>query len=217
VAYVNLPSTGTPLGLYRMIAQFYGLPIGHRETEARLEGMVQHAINKCRTELLVIDDVHNLKYGGAHSRKVSAAIRRLGDDIDCPILLTGIGLERTNLLSGPEGAQIAERYRSAEMVSYENENSKAWQMLVTSLVRLLPLFGNNHHGLKSLTDELHELTSGRIGTLNSILSRIALDLIDANDPEHEIITRGMANAKAAEIAEENRFKSAIRRAAKNDP
>lgn len=215
VAYVNLPSTGTPLGLYRMIAQFYGLPIGPRETEARLEGMVQHAINKCRTELLVIDDVHNLKYGGAHSRKVSAAIRRLGDDIDCPILLTGIGLERTNLLSGPEGAQIAERYRSAEMVSYENENSKAWQMLVKSLVRLMPLFGDNNQGLTSLTAELHELANGRIGTLNSILSRIALDLIDANDPEHEIITSGMAKAKAAEIAEENRFKSAIRRAAYN--
>lgn len=215
VAYVNLPSTGTPLGLYRMIAQFYGLPIGHRETEARLEGMVQHAINQCRTELLVIDDVHNLKYGGAHSRKVSAAIRRLGDDIDCPILLTGIGLERTNLLSGPEGAQIAERYRSAEMVSYENENSKAWQMLVKSLVGSMPLFGDNNEGLRSLTAELHELTCGRIGTLNSILSRIALDLIDADDPEREVITRRMAKAKAAEIAEENRFKSAIRRGAGN--
>jgi hypothetical protein len=78
---------------------------------------------------------------------------------------------------------------------------------------LLPLFGDNNQGLTSLAGELHKLTYGRIGTLNSILSRIALDLIDANDPEREIITRGMAEAKADEIAEENRFKSAIRRAA----
>ncbi|MDQ0825574.1 Cdc6-like AAA superfamily ATPase [Arthrobacter sp. B2I5] len=213
VAYVNLPSTGTPLGLYRMIAQFYGLPIGHRETEARLEGMVQHAINDCRTELLVIDDVHNLKYGGAHSRKVSAAIRRLGDDIDCPILLIGIGLQNTNLLSGPEGAQIAERYRVAEMVSYEKRSSKGWKMLVSSLVSSMPLFGENQLGLKALGADLHTLTNGRIGALNSLVSRAALDLIDLRKPEDEVLTFGIAKDKAAEIAEESLFKSAMRRGA----
>ncbi|MDT0168871.1 TniB family NTP-binding protein [Pseudarthrobacter sp. BRE9] len=213
VAYVNLPSTGTPLGLYRMIAQFYGLPIGQRETEARLEGMVQQAINTCKTELLVIDDVHNLKYGGAHSRKVSAAIRRLGDDIDCPILLAGIELQKTNLLEGPEGAQIAARYRAADMVSYEDKNSTGWQMLVTRLVRSMPLFGNNQCRLKTLSASLHELTNGRIGVLNSLVSRVALDLIDAGNPEGEVLTRGMAEAKAAEIAEEGLFKAAIRHGA----
>ncbi|MGY3320764.1 TniB family NTP-binding protein [Arthrobacter sp. TE12232] len=210
VAYVNLPSTGTPLGLYRMISHFYGLPIGKRETEATLEGMVQHAINQCRTELLVIDDVHNLKYGGAHSLKVSAAIRRLGDDINCPILLTGIALERTNILIDLEGAQIYERYRSAEMASYKRKNSIPWRKLVKGLIDTMPLFGNNQQGLAALAAELHDLTKGRIGDLNSILSRVTLDLIDADDPENEVISRGLAQAKAAEIAEENRFKSVIR-------
>lgn len=213
VAYVNLPSTGTPLGLYRMLAQFYGLPIGKRETEAMMEGMVQHAINQCRTELLVIDDVHNLKYGGPHSRKVSAAIRRLGDDIDCPILLTGIALERTNLLSDQEGAQIYERYRSAAMASYEKRDSTAWRRLVKGFVDTLPLFGNNQRNLPALAKELHTLTNGRIGDLNSILTRVALDLIDADDPEAEVVNNRLAAAKAAEITEENRFKSFIHREA----
>lgn len=211
VSYVNLPSTGTPLGLYRMIAQFYGLPMGRRETEATLEGMIQHAINQCRTELLVIDDVHNLKYGGAHSPKVSAAIRRLGDDINCPILLTGIGLERTHLLNGQEGAQIYERYRSAKMISYEKSHSKGWRMLVTGLVDAMPLLGNNHQNLAALAADLHALARGRIGDLNSIVSRVTLDLIDAEDAEREVVTRGLAEIKATEIFEENRFKSAIRR------
>lgn len=210
VAYVNLPSTGTPLGLYRMLAEFYGLPIGKRETEATLEHMVQHAVNRCRTELLVIDDVHNLKYGGAHSRKVSAAIRRLGDDIDCPILLAGIALEKTNLLIDREGAQIYERYRSAEMASYETRRSVAWRKLVKGLIDELPLFGDNQPGRIALAAELFDLAKGRIGNLNSILSRVTLDLIDADDPEREVITSGLAQRKAAEITEENRFKDATR-------
>lgn len=210
VAYVNLPTTGTPLGLYRMLAEFYGLPIGKRETEATLEHMVQHAINRCRTELLVIDDVHNLKYGGPHSRKVSAAIRRLGDDIDCPILLTGIALESTNLLLDGEGAQIYERYRSAQMASYEKKSSVSWRKLVMGLMDQLPLFGDNQPGRTRLAAELHDLAKGRIGNLNSILSRVTLDLIDADGPEEEVITSGLAQSKAAEIIKEDRFKEAIR-------
>lgn len=213
VAYVNLPSSGTPVGLYRMLAQFYGLPIGKRETEATLEGMVQHAINRCRTELLVIDDVHNLKYGGPHSPKVSAAIRRLGDDINCPILLIGIDLEHTNLLIEQEGAQIYERYRSAQMISYGKSHSKGWRRLVTVLVNSMPLFGNNSQGIGALAVHLHTLANGRIGDLNSIVSRAALDLIEAGDAEREVITRGLAEAKAAEITKETRFKTAIRREA----
>jgi hypothetical protein len=211
VAYVNLPSTGTPVGLYRMLAQFYGLPIGKRETEATLEGMVQNAINKCRTEILVIDDVHNLKYGGLYSAKVSAAIRRLGDDISCPILLLGIGLERTSLVIGQEGAQIVARYRSANMVTYENGHMRAWRKLVKGLVYAMPLLGDNRQGITALSKELHTLAKGRIGNLNSIVSRAALDLIEAGVPEQEVITSHLAAAKAAEVVKEDVFKSTVRR------
>lgn len=158
----------------------------------------------------MIDDVHNLKYGGPHSPKVSAAIRRLGDDINCPILLIGIDLEHTNLLIGQEGAQIYERYRSAQMISYEKAPSNGWRMLVTGLVDSMPLFGNNHQHLATLAADLHTLANGRIGDLNSIVSRAALDLIEANDPEREVISRRLAEAKAAEIIKENQFKTAIR-------
>ncbi|MEG9247884.1 TniB family NTP-binding protein [Arthrobacter sp. Soc17.1.1.1] len=213
VSYVNLPSTGTPLGLYRMLAYYYGLPIGARETEATMEGMVQHAINVCNTQLVVIDDVHNLKYGGAHSRKVSAAIRRLGDDINCPILLMGVALERTNLLTGQEGAQIFERYRPAEMASYLSikrpDDKQRWLRLVKSIIGAMPLFADNTQGLRAFASELHSLTGGRIGPLNSIISRVALDLIEADDPENETIRVQLAETKADELAHEDRIKAAI--------
>lgn len=211
IAYVNLPTTGTPVGLYRMLAQFYGLPIGKRETEVTLEGMMQNAINKCRTELLVIDEVHNLKYGGVASPKVSAAIRRLGDDINCPILLSGIGLEKTNLLLGQEGAQIYERYRFAEMVSYDRSRAKSWRMLVQGLITAMPLFGPNTKGIAGLAVDLHAITNGRIGSLNSILSRVALQLISADDVESEILAQGIAELGAVQTLKETRFKNAVRR------
>lgn len=211
VAYVNLPSTGTPVGLYRMLAQFYGLPIGKHETEAVLEGLVQNAVNKCRTELLVVDDVHNLKYGGPYSPKVSAAIRRLGDDINCPILLLGISLEKTGLLVGQEGAQIHARYRLANMVSYERAHMREWRKVVVGLVNEMPLLGDNRQGLPKLASDLHALAEGRIGNLNSIVSRAALDLIEAGAPEREVITSRLAAAKAEEVAKENTFKTVVRR------
>lgn len=217
VVYVSLPSTGTPLGLYRMLAEYLGIPIGRRETEATLEGMIQHTINAARTVLVVIDEVHNLKYGGVYSKKVSAALRRLGDDINAPIILSGIGLEHSNLLHGPEGAQILERYRTASISSYsgsigspkQKDMRLRWILLARSLIEAMPILGDNTHGLTRLALELHPLVKGRIGDLNATLSRAALDLIDAHDPENEVITKGLAEASALELAKEKGFKTAI--------
>lgn len=74
----------------------------------------------------------------------------------------------------------------------------------------MPLLGDNRHGIRALARDLHTLAAGRIGNLNSIVSRAALDLIEAGAPEREVITSRLAAAKAEEVAKENTFKAAIR-------
>ncbi|MCD4849696.1 TniB family NTP-binding protein [Arthrobacter sp. AK01] len=205
VAYVEVPPSSTPKGVMQRFADFYALPYAERTSLNALRKMVVSAVRQCRTQVIVVDELHNLSRISQVNGQSVDTLKDLSNDCPATFVYAGIHLDRGGLLAGERGDQVSRRFSRVSMQVYgyaTPEQRRSWRSVVMGFSKALPLFNHEPKSLLVEAEWLHERSGGNIGTLQSILVQSAFRVIDADDPENERLSRELMSEALRDLRAE---------------
>jgi hypothetical protein len=207
VVYVEVPANANGKTLMKQFLHFLGLSVGTRETADDLRLRVVAALRRANTQLVCVDELHNLQGRRAGVSEASDILKGLSNDLRATFLYAGIDLTTSSLMSGPRGQQLAGRFTAVELSRYEWANVQhrtEWKGLVKAFERRLALLDHPAGSLSGHVEYLHQRTSGSLGALARLLTGTALDLILGDGPEH--ITREVLDAYTLDHTSEQLYR-----------
>ena len=216
VVYVTVPPAATPKMLAAEFARFAGVPVNNRQqNQADITNAVCDVLSRLRTDLVLVDEIHNLNLATRVGADASDQLKYLAERIPATFVYAGIDIEGSGLFGGTRGQQIAGRFGviSCDPFPYGTAGQRQqWQALIATLEQSLRLHRHEPGQLLRLDAYLHERTDGMIGSLSHLIRGAAVEaVIDGT----ERITRQTLDRvgldHAAEAARTRRKAAARRR------
>jgi hypothetical protein len=209
VVYVNVDAMPTIKGLNRALLNFYGIEASRNVNARQLTQLVLECARRCRTSLIVIDDIHLLELRREADRDANNHLKRLANDLQATFLYSGVGLSHGGFmhegLYGADAAlaQISLRFKRlpVEPLRRSTSDEKAtWLGVLQVFERELVLLKAKDGDLTGQADYLWRRTQGVIGSLTQLLTEATAEAIDTGA---ERITRklldGIDIGYAAEV------------------
>lgn len=202
VVYVEIPSRCTAKDLMGRLLAFFGLPVLPRTTlEERTRLATMHLI-RARTGLVVFDEIHNLTNIGVTQFESAQAIKNLMNAVPAVPIYVGLDLEKKAITNSELGAQFAARCTLVRLGRYEIETEagvKLWNSIIVAFEKRHHLFAHDPGTLLPLNRWLWDQTRGSIGTLSRLLDLAAFELIAAEAPSGETITKELLKGIAVDL------------------
>jgi hypothetical protein len=181
VIYVTVPPAATPKMLASEFARFAGVPVDSRQqNQADITNAVCDVLARLRTDLVLVDEIHNLNLATRAGADASDQLKYLGERIPATFVYAGIDVEGSGLFAGTRGKQIAGRFGviACDPFPYGTAvQRQQWQALVATLERALRLHRHQPGQLLRLGAYLHERTDGMIGSLSHLIRGAAVEAI----------------------------------------
>ncbi|QVI27295.1 ATP-binding protein [Mycolicibacterium neoaurum] len=179
VCWVSLTGNTTLRDLNRAMLSFYAHPGADRGTATQYLQRALDCVLSCETRLLVIDDLHFLRWPTAQSIQVSNHFKFIANTFPVTLLFIGVELQKCGLLSDRNHsnivAQTARRTTVLGMDSFQvnDDHQRAtWRNLLTTIEERVVLAGAGQGMLAdSLADYLWARTNGYIGSLMTLINR----------------------------------------------
>lgn len=216
VVYIEVPAGSTGKSLMRTFADFFGITVSSSETTLSIRNRVVDLLNAAGTQLVVIDELHNLSRHTQGNGESHDLLKNLHNDVAATFLYAGINV--TKMLATERGAQIGGRFSLLELRPYNLGNqtdAKAWKRIVKAFEQQLPLRHHEHGSLAALSDYLHDRTNGSIGSLGRLLTGAASDAITDPSIAYERIDRALLDAQELDAAAEAAYALRVSRTAKS--
>ncbi|MEV7648193.1 ATP-binding protein [Arthrobacter sp. NPDC089319] len=176
VARIGLTGNTTPKSLALQMLEFYAHP--RRTGNAlQLTSSALDCVLRCRTQLIIIDDVHFLNLKRRDGKEVSNTLKSLANDFPTTFLFIGVGVEREGMFdegnAGGTNAQLGRRWTRLEMSAFNvftPEGADEWRSTLLGLEQALVLL-KSYPGMlaEELSDYLFVRTTGYIGSLMELL------------------------------------------------
>lgn len=181
VIYVSVPPSCTPKLMLGEFAHFLGLPDRPRYNTGELMNTVASVIAACNTELIVVDEIHNLNQKYRQMAEASDTLKQLSEKCPGTFVYAGVNVEASGLLDGTRGRQISSRFQIMHLQSFgrKGTSKKGWESLLAAIEGSLGLLEQPAHAIHRHERELHDATGGVIGDLTSMLHMLAIDAIDS--------------------------------------
>lgn len=179
VVYTYVPSSTTTKKMLTSLVEFYGVPVGKRDTEAEIMKRLMETARACKTSLIVLDDIHNLHSKNKSAANVNDLLKELMDKIPATFVYAGINTERSVLMldtvtSGPSRAsQTQNRYSLHRVQQFpydvvEGDDSE-WLEILRTIESHLVLADYEPGWLEKHHLYLYARTAGGIGALMRLL------------------------------------------------
>jgi hypothetical protein len=198
VIYITVPPAATAKMIAVEFARFLGLPVSGR---ANITGIIESVCGVCldtRVTLVLADELHNLNTATRAGAEASDTLKYFSERIPATFIYAGISLERTGLLSGTRGEQIAGRFSLIRTGPFPR--GQEWTALIAAVEDSLRLHRHRPGTLTGLDGYLHQRTRGMIGSLLWLIRSAAITaVIDGT----EKITRETLDAVETDIASQN--------------
>ncbi len=178
VVYVTAPPKGSPRKLAVEFARFLGLPpIRPRQNVADITDAVCQVLTDARTDLVIVDEIHNLNLNLATSagEDLSDHLKYFTEHLPATFVYAGIDVERAGLFTGTRGRQIAGRAALVRTGAFAYQQE--WKGLVATMEHTLRLHHHQPGTLVKLDRYLHQRTSGMIGSLSHLVRAAAISAI----------------------------------------
>nr|WP_232247186.1 ATP-binding protein [Kitasatospora azatica] len=175
VVYITVPPAATARMIAAEFARFLGLPTRGR---INITDIIEAVVGVCtdtRTGLILVDELHNISLTSRAGAEVADTLKYFSERIPATFVYAGIDIERSNLLSGTRGAQIAGRFTLLPTRPFPY--SEEWAGLVATLEENLLLHDHRPGTLVALDRHLHNRTGGMIGALSHQIRGAAIDAI----------------------------------------
>ncbi|MFF2375099.1 AAA family ATPase [Streptomyces xiamenensis] len=180
VCRVGLTGNTGMKDLNRSMLEFFGHPGHGRGTTAQLGKRALDCVLSCETRLLVLDDLHFLKWRHSSGIEVSNHLKWIANEFPVTLLMVGVGLVGKGLFSeGGSGeaalAQTGRRTTRLGMKPFTIDSEagrREWRQLLLALEQRLVL-ADKHPGMLAddLSDYLFARTTGHIGSLMTLVNR----------------------------------------------
>lgn len=194
VLYITVPSAATPKMIAMEFARFLGLPFSKRANITDITEAVCGVCLDARTTLVEVDELHNLNTRSRIGAEASDALKYFSERIPATFVYAGINLERSGLLDGTRGEQIAGRFGITRTGPFNRDEQ--WTSLIAALEGALRLHRHQPGTLTALDGYLHQRTRGMIGSLLWLIRSAAMDAVAEGT---ERITKRSLEAIEADI------------------
>jgi hypothetical protein len=173
-------ATGTK-SLYKAMLSFYGHPgISSGNTDDFAERVLRCALD-CETKILIVDEIHFLRWGNRAGVEVSNSLKHIANDFPITLIYVGVGLEARGLFSEGETysdavlAQTARRTTRLGMEPFEirtEQGRRDWRNMLLALETRTVLTDKQPGMLADeLSDYLFVRSTGHIGSLMTLINR----------------------------------------------
>lgn len=198
VIYITVPPAATPKMIAMEFARFFDLPISRRANITDIADAVCGVSRDARVTLVAVDELHNLNTRTRAGAEASDTLKYLSERIPATFAYAGISLDRSGLLSGTRGEQIAGRFGMVRTGPFAQDPQ--WTALIAALEDSLRLHRHRAGTLPELDRYLHQRTRGMIGSLLWLIRSTAIDaVLDGT----EKITKKSLDAVDADITSES--------------
>ncbi|MCU8592150.1 ATP-binding protein [Streptomyces sp. A13(2022)] len=177
VAFAAIPPSSTPKGLVKELARFACIPVHDRMTETAITDAVCHVLCERRTRLVFIDDVHLLNTRTRPGADTSDQVKTLAERVPATFVLAGVDVDKSPLLTGPRGAQLAARFkmlRTPPLLNGTAEQKALWRALLEAMETALRLTRHRPGTLVRHADYIHLLTGGVMASLSLLIREAAI-------------------------------------------
>ena len=210
VCRVGLTGNTGMKDLNRAMLEFFGHPGRHRGTTAQFGQRALDCMVSCEVRLLVLDDLHFLRWGRTNGVEVSNHLKWIANEFPVTLLMVGVGLTGKGLFSegGTGGAVMAQTGRRTTRLSMRpftietEKDRREWRQMLLALEQRVVL-ADKYPGMLAddLSDYLFARSTGHIGSLMTLLNRGCQRAVRSGE---EVLSRdlldGVKNDEASEQA-----------------
>lgn len=194
VVYITVPPAATPKMIAMEFARFFDLPVSRRGNITDIADAVCGVSLDAHVTLVAVDELHNLNTATRAGAEASDTLKYFSERVPATFCYAGISLERTGLLSGTRGEQIAGRFGMVRTGPFSQDPQ--WTALIAALEQSLRLHRHRPGTLTKLDRYLHQRTHGMIGSLLWLIRSAAINaVLDGT----EKITKQSLDAVEADI------------------
>lgn len=181
VCRVGLTGNTGMKDLNRAMLEFFGHPGRQSSTAARLGLQALDCMLSCEVRLLVLDDLHFLKWRKTSGIEVSNHLKWIANEFPVTLLKVGVGLAGKGLFSEGEDrgetalAQTGQRTTRLDMPPFtigSEQGRRQWRQLLLALEQRIVL-ADAYPGMLAddLSDYLFARSTGHIGSLMTLVNR----------------------------------------------
>jgi hypothetical protein len=175
VVYITVPPAATPKMIAMEFARFFDLPLSRRSNITDIAEAVCGVSLDAHVTLVAVDELHNLNTTTRAGAEASDTLKYFSERIPATFCYAGISLERTGLLSGTRGEQIAGRFGMVRTGPFGQDPQ--WTALIAALQDSLRLHHHRPGTLTKLDRYLHQRTQGMIGSLLWLIRSAAINAV----------------------------------------
>ena len=141
VIYVSVPPPCTPKLMLGEFAHFLGLPVRAHYKTGELMNTVASVIAACGTELITVDEIHNINRTYKQMGDASDTLKQLAEKCQGTFVYAGVDVEASGLLDGTRGRQISSRFDILNLHKFENtgRGKAGWADLLVAVENSLGL------------------------------------------------------------------------------
>lgn len=198
VVYITVPPAATPKMIAMEFARFFDLPLSRRGNITDIADAVCGVSLDAHVTLVAVDELHNLNTATRAGAEASDTLKYFTERIPATFIYAGISLDRTGLLSGHRGEQIAGRFGMVRTGPFSQDPQ--WIALIAALEDSLRLHRHRPGTLTKLGRYLHQRTHGMIGSLLWLIRSAAINAVMDGT---EQITRKSLDAVEADITSQS--------------
>ncbi|MEU9521767.1 AAA family ATPase [Streptomyces sp. NPDC048224] len=181
VCRVGLTGNTGMKDLNRAMLEFFGHPGRQTSTAAQLGLQALDCMLLCEVRLLILDDLHFLKWRKTSGIEVSNHLKWIANEFPVTLLKVGVGLTDKGLFSEGEAAgdtalaQTGRRTTRLDMPPFAIDTEpgrRRWRQLLLALEQRIVL-ADAHPGMLAdeLPDYLFARSTGHIGSLMTLINR----------------------------------------------
>lgn len=212
--YLEIPPNCTGKTLMGRIINFFGEPVVPRMTLEERTTLATKLFTKAHTSLVIFDEIQNLSQSNATGRFESAqAIKNLMNHVTAVPMYVGFDLESSAFTNEELGAQFASRctpVRLGKLDITTRDGRQLWGGVIVKFEEQLALMAHPPQTLLKEAMYLWDRTRGSIAALSRLLTTAALDLIEAGDPDSELITRKLLDTIPLDLTSQRLLSAANR-------
>lgn len=202
VVYITVPPACGPKAMIAEFADFFALPTTGRISHSTLLNSVSQVMARVRTELVIVDEIHNLNVNYRMSADASDALKQLSEKCAATFIYAGVNVESCGLLDGARGQQISSRFELHRVTPFSNRSRThraEWEAVLLDLEETLCLTKQREGDILAHSAKLFADSGGSIGRLVDILHLAALTAIDDHTERLTLTREQVPRAKKAPV------------------
>ena len=180
VINVSVPPSATPKLMLGEFAHFLGVPVRAQYNTGELMNTIATVIAACGTELIIVDEIHNLNNRYRQMQEASDVLKQLSEKCPGTFVYAGVDVESSGLLDGTRGRQISSRFQIMRLDKFGNtgKQKQAWTDLLLAVEASLGLLDQPAGDILRHATQLHQQSGGVIGDLTGFVHMLAMEAID---------------------------------------